>query len=127
MTCHVTEYTIPNTIFYKHSQFVPFCISNMATCSNSHTVFGIPIFTTTKHQTKGGKNMQTNLIGTTNVGYTIIKQGEKAVIAQDLTAPDMYVTWSYRIQDGQPDYFWGRYVSSYDTALLKFSQKEGEM
>lgn len=63
-----------------------------------------------------------NLIGVNNNGYTIIKQGEKAVIGK--SENNMYVGWSYKILDNWiPDFYYGRYGNERH-ALKAFRLKE---
>jgi hypothetical protein len=64
-----------------------------------------------------------NLVGTNNVGYTIIKQGEQAVIAHNPNAFDKYVAWSYNYVNNEVSYFWGRY-GTFNTATIAFNKKE---
>jgi len=56
-------------------------------------------------------NDNTNLIGTYNVGYEIIKQGKQSVIGYNSQRTfDQYVAWSYNFdQNNKPNYFWGHY------------------
>jgi hypothetical protein len=63
-----------------------------------------------------------NLIGKTNVGYTIVRQGKEAVLAHNENQ-NMYVAWSYNISDNKPNYFWGRY-GSFESATIAFNKKE---
>jgi len=64
-----------------------------------------------------------NLVGTTNAGYTIIKQGKNAVIAHNNNAVDQYVAWSYNNIDNKLGFFWGRY-GSLKFAEIAFNKKE---
>lgn len=69
---------------------------------------------------------KTNLIGTMNAGYTIIKQGEVAVIAEYKNkdaGTTAYVAWHYKFNDGNADFFWGRYGSREHTEE-SFDKKE---
>lgn len=66
-----------------------------------------------------------DLTGIKNAGREIFKQGEKAVIAcKDIEGFREYVVWNYRIIDGKPAFFWGRYVNTHKEALKKFDLKE---
>jgi len=67
-----------------------------------------------------------NLVGTINEGYTIIKQGKKAVIAHNSKVPNPYVAWSYNIISNpkKPSYFWGKYGSTKEYAEIFFNNKE---
>lgn len=63
-----------------------------------------------------------NLIGSENVGYKIIKQGNNAVLAHNENQ-NLYVAWSYNISDNKPSYFWGRY-GTLKSAEIAFNKKE---
>jgi hypothetical protein len=68
----------------------------------------------------------TNLLGTINAGYQIIKQGKRAVIGKNDNAPDTFVTWSYKTdRTSTTDYFWGHYGNQ-KSAEKAFKKKENE-
>ena len=57
-----------------------------------------------------------NLIGTMNAGYTIVKQGNTAVLAQKEyefggIKDIKWVAWHYWERGGEVEYGWGRYGS----------------
>lgn len=64
--------------------------------------------------------MTHSLIGKIHAGYTIITQGETAVIAQ---AGEHFVTWTYKQINTEVDFFWGRY-GSYEYVKECFNKKE---
>lgn len=65
-----------------------------------------------------------NLIGRRNIGYVVVEQGDKAVIARD--EEGNYVAWSYKTDEkGDTDFFWGRYTGdNYFEARKRFEMKE---
>ena len=66
----------------------------------------------------------TNLIGTKNVGYIILKQGKKSVIGYSETKKE-YVAWSYHItEDKNPSYYWGHYLTELADVDQAFDKKE---
>ena len=66
-----------------------------------------------------------NLINTKNAGYTIIKQGEKAVLGvRTIGDYTEYVAWNYNIRNGKADYFWGRYGLDLQDITDRFNKKE---
>ena len=66
-----------------------------------------------------------DLVGTKNQEYIIIKQGKNAVLAKTVMPliGDYYVAWDYKINNGKPEYFWGRYGSK-EYAEDCFNKKE---
>lgn len=64
-----------------------------------------------------------NLIGTTNEGYTVIRQGNRVVMAYN-SKNEMYVVWNYKISNSaEISFHWGRYCNSLKTALEKYHLK----
>jgi hypothetical protein len=68
--------------------------------------------------------VKTDLLGMTIEGYTIIKQGDIAVIAEcQIPYGNQYVAWHYKNNNGEVDCFWGRYGSR-EYAEECFEKKE---
>ena len=65
-----------------------------------------------------------DLIGTKNEGYTIIRQGNIAVIGYN-AENKTYVVWNYRVSNSsEVSFHWGRYCNSLRSALEKYHLKE---
>jgi hypothetical protein len=68
-----------------------------------------------------------NLIGTKNGRFTIIKQGDRAVIGEKINEymedGKEYVAWNYSVLNNEANYYWGRYGTK-KQAENAFNKKE---
>jgi hypothetical protein len=63
------------------------------------------------------------LLGEVNGGFTIIQQGDTAVVGFNESKGE-YVAWHYRFDNaGVPSFFWGRYGDR-EEAFKKYQMKE---
>jgi len=68
-----------------------------------------------------------DIIGTVNVGYTIVRAKTKAddhygiVLAR---SGDSWVTWEFNYRDGEiPNFYWGHFLSDEAKALADYEER----
>jgi hypothetical protein len=53
----------------------------------------------------------------------LFTDGKGIALAENLNAPDPYVTWQFTEENGKRDYYWGKYTTSKDRATTDFENR----